>query len=162
MTLLLRFLPHGIIAIAAFGIGYWIADMRGQNNYARLDTEFLQYRLDHEAASKKATEEILERERAQAELNRELSLNAAAKDAEITKLALDVRRNVGALRLCKSERSAARMPEREDQRARGDPEAAAGEVVSPEITGSLVELAADADRVMNQLETCQSFVNSLR
>lgn len=163
MTLLLRFLPHALLAVLGFVSGYWIADTRAQAAYGRLDAEFLQYRLDNANKIKAATEQALIRERRQAKINQELSLANAEKDAAITKLAIDVRNRVGALRLCQSEaRDSTRVPARADHSADGDSEASAGSQLPSSIADDLVALAADADRVVNQLESCQVWAKSLQ
>lgn len=162
-TILLRFWPHLTIAIIGFIIGAWFMHQIEKRDYDRLQLEYTQYQQKAAEAYAEAIERARQAEREQSERAQEIERSKLEKDKRISALERDVLARVRDVRLCNATRSrqgSANVPQAD--RSSSDPSTAAGEELPSTVIGNLVTLAADADRVMNQLESCQDFARSLQ
>lgn len=160
-VLALRLLPYFGAAVIAFGCGYWLANTRAEARYKALEAGFLQYKVDAAEIAARAADEALAREQAQIRRNQEIELAKQERDARITVLQRDVERNVRDVRLCHSARrpGPGRVPEAGS--ASRDTDASAERELPESTIPDIVTLAADADRIVSQLEMCQAWAQSI-
>jgi hypothetical protein len=162
MTILMRYLPI-IALIIGMGAGYKIRDVGATRALERVRTDFAQYQLKSAQLASKAATEALERQQAQEQTNQEIERVKGERDRKVSVLERDLAARARDVRLCHTQaRTAPRVSEADHRSARSDPPARTEDIL-PSSTGSdLVTLAADADRIVSQLEMCQDFARSLQ
>ena len=162
MILFMRYLPV-LALIIGLAVGYKIRDVSAERALAALQADFTTYQLKAAQMAAKAADDVLLRQQEQERANQEIERVKVERDQKVSVLERDLHARLRDVRLCHAKaRTAPRLPQTDRSGADVDSGAGAPAELPASTAGDLVALAADADRIVVQLESCQDFAKSLQ